>query len=149
MSPRHPLPFARRCDTLSRHITTQAERTARSVEPVARFVAVLIIGVLGALALVHYAMPCEVGHLCLGAAVVPTRTTPWGRLYRRLRARLRAAWLRVLIAGAERDLAWQEEQTTMAEWDLQVIQRQSTATRLHIEALRVQLVDCELALREH
>lgn len=144
MSPR---PLARRCDTLARHITTQAERTARSVEPVARFVALLIFAILGALALVHYATPCDAGHLCMGAALVPTRTTPWGRLYRRLRARLRAAWLRVLITGAERDLAWQEEQTAMAEWELQAIPRQSASTRLHIEALRVQLISAELDAR--
>lgn len=129
-------------------INARNAATTRRAEAAAGFVVALLVAILGALALVHWwtCGPADGSALCM-AAVIPTRTTPWGRAYRRLRGALHAAWLRYLIGAAEGDLAWQQQQLDIATWELQAIPRQCERTRLHIDALRVRLISAELDAR--
>ena len=109
------------------------QRTSRA-EAAAKFIVYLVIGVLGGLALAHYATPCEGFSLCL-AAVVPTHRN-W---LQRLADRYEAWRLYAAIKHAQQDLAWQYEQLEIAQWECQQIPQQQKVTRAHIDSLQAKL----------
>ena len=66
--------------------------------------------------------------------ITPTRLS----ILRRLRGAIKAAYLRALIRATERDLFWHE--ADLARMPLQI-----KMTRGHLEGLRIELMDVELA----
>lgn len=97
-----------------------------------------VVGVLCAWAVLTYLTPCESGALCIGVAAKPVRAGLW----RRLHCACKAWYLRRLIEAAERDLIFEEE-------DLRLMPQQISNTRLHLSALRVELIDCDLVSRRN
>lgn len=138
MSPTH--------DSLPRHrvaqINARNERITRRAEAAANVLVALAIAGGVVLALLAWATPCAEGTLCMGAA---TQMRP-GWLQRCL-LRAHAAYLRVLIRAAQADLEYQATQERIAQWEVDQLPSIRKATRLHIEALEIRLIDCELAQR--
>ena len=54
-------------------IALQHARLTRRSKAAAEFIVAMVLGVLGALALLHYLTPCEAGHLCAGLAGIAGR----------------------------------------------------------------------------
>jgi hypothetical protein len=119
-------------------------KSDQRVNGVFRALFALVLGVLGGLALVHWATPCAAGSLCALAAVTPTRCGWWLRLQRaarRQRLGLRQRYLRARIASAWLDMQHLE---ATADW----IPRQQALHQLCIDAWQTQVRDCELAARD-
>jgi len=119
------------------------ERNAARVHRIDAGVDILIavavaLGLAWALAV--WATPCADAALCL-APMVPLRTNWLATLL----LRLRGAYLRRLIASAEEDLAFQDENEALVLWELQQIPLQRSVTRAHLGALRRQLGAIQLA----
>ncbi len=109
-----------------------AKRSARA-EAAAGFIVALVLGVLGALALLHFATPCEAGALCMGGAVlVPTRRDTW---LQRLCRPLRRVYLRRLIAAAEFDADWHAETLATAPLLRDLAERRAAELRAQLELL--------------
>lgn len=112
-----------------------ARRAARA-ESAAGLLVALVVGILLALALVHWATPCAFGTLCAAPVVTPLRTGLLQRLY----LRWRAAYLRALIRWAEEDVEHLESMQFH-------IPAQLRSHRLWLEARRIELIDAELGSR--
>lgn len=98
---------------------------------IAGFLLAVILGVAGALALIHWGTCSQEVAMC-AALVTPTRLGWW----RRLRMTLRALQLRWLIRAAEDDL--QVLQATLGG-----LPRQIAYTRQHVTGLRLALARVE------
>jgi hypothetical protein len=109
-------------------------RRAQRAEAAAGFIVAFVVALLLALALVHWAMPCEGASLCL-AAVVPTQRS-WQQ---RLLDKYEAWRLRYAIRCAQQDLVYQEEQLQIARWECEQLPQQQRVTQAHVEALQQQL----------
>ncbi len=119
---------------LAAHINAvNARRTARA-EAAVNFLVALVIGLIMAVALLHWATPCADATMCL-AAVTPTLRSPVQRLLDWF-----AMWrLRWHIRNAQQALAWQHEQADLARWELDHLPRAMAVTRGHIDMLEAQL----------
>lgn len=134
---RHPL-SADEANTVARAINAMnAERISGS-EKAADVVVATIIGLLLALAVLHWATPCEGTGLC-AAVITPTTRGGW---LRRALLRLRRARLRWLLADAETALEWVES-------DLQELPATRQTLVWKIDVMRIELADAELALRRN
>ena len=84
-----------------------AKRTARA-ESAAGFVAVLVIGILAALALVHFLTPCEGATLCMAAVITPTRSGAargFMRMLERWQVRMSLADAELTLDRVQTDIA--------------------------------------------
>lgn len=86
--------------------------------------------------LVEYVTPCVAGSLCAGAAITPARVGLWLRI----RMAFKALYLRRLIASAERDLEFLRHEQ-------EIMPATVEAYRAYLDELRVDLIDCDLAVR--
>jgi hypothetical protein len=118
-----------------------AQRMQRA-EAGAGIVVALVLGILGALALVHWLTPCEGTALCMGAAFTQPHRAGW---LRNLALRLRAAHLRVLIRWAEDDMSALRTELEYSHADLHRIPQQLRVHQAWIDARRIDLIDCERA----
>ncbi len=84
---------------IAQSVSAQNAKRTKRAEAAAHVVLFVVFTILGAVALVHFLTPCEVGHLCALAAA-PVRAGFAASLV----SRLRAAYLRQRIAWAEDDL---------------------------------------------
>lgn len=125
-------------------INERNARTHKAADSAALgFVLVLVLGIVGALLLVHYLTPCDAGQLCMAAVVVRTRTGPaaWvSRQWFRFRAACRAWYLQTLVQAAEDDVQHMEQQL---EW----LPHQISHNRLYLDALRLRQVSAEIDAR--
>jgi hypothetical protein len=112
------------------HTPTRAERRAAAAY---EFLLCLILAIVGAVALVHWVeLEGLIGpHAAAVAALGVPR--PW---WLRLRIALRAAYLRHLIAGAERDIGWLQDEAR----DIPLL---IASHRTYVSELRVQLAQVE------
>ena len=94
----------------------------------------VLIGALLALAVLHWATPCEGASLCTLLAL-PRRAAT------RLWLAARACYLRALLASAEAD-AQHHEGMARLEPELAAL------ARLRAAELRIQIIDCELGSRD-
>lgn len=125
---------AKESNGLAAHINAvNARRTARA-EAAVNFMVALVIGLIMAVALLHWATPCADATMCL-AAVTPTLRSPVQRLLDWY-----AMWrLRAHIRSAQADLEWQHEQLDLANWEREHLPRQMAMTRAHIDLLEDRL----------
>jgi len=127
-----------------RQINERNARTHRTADSAALgFVLVLVLGIVGALLLVHYLTPCEAGQLCMGAVVTRTNSGPGAWLARqwfRFRALCRAHYLQTLVKAAEEDLEHMEAQL---DW----MPHQIRHYQLHLSALRLRQASAEIDAR--
>lgn len=96
-------------------IAAQHARLVHRAESAAGFVVAMVLGVLGALALLHFLTPCDAGTLCwapvviaggAGAGPVPRPYTPgrlarWGHRLALACRRLQVRWLQVRLHQLE------------------------------------------------
>lgn len=105
-------------DAIARSINAGNRRATTSAERMAHVVLAVVLGLLGAAALVHWGVPCDAGALCMAPAVVtPTRTSLWSLLC----GRLHSCWLRHRIGTAMADLNDLYEMEAIALAELQAI----------------------------
>jgi hypothetical protein len=123
-------------DPIARRIATLNTRRTRRAECAAEFVVALVLGLIGAMLLLHWATPCEAGHLCTLAAITRTRQPLW----RRAAAAAHAAYLRCLIRSAQATLRYQQEAQQRAQGELDYLPHAQSVTRQHIAALQVRLM---------
>lgn len=114
-----------------------AKRTKRA-EAAAHFVLFVVMVILGAAAMVHYLTPCDVGQLCMVAAITPTRA---GLISRWVNS-IRAAYLRQRIAWAETDI-------DVMQHSYESLPAQMAAHRLWLDQRRVELIGLELLTRNN
>ena len=96
-------------------------------------VVVLVIGILAALALVHFLTPCEGAALCMSAVITPTRSDTWLRRllrpFRRWSVRWRLADTEAAIDYVEADIA------ELPEIRMQ-LRREANALRVRLAVLQ-------------
>ena len=126
-------------DAIARRICALNSRRTQRAERAAEFVVVLVLGIIGALLLVHWATPCDVGHLCAMAAVTRTRTPLW----QRITSAAHRAYLRALIRSAQATLRYQQEAQQRAQGELDYLPHAQTVTQQHIAALQIRLIDAQ------
>lgn len=117
------------------------QRNHRRADRALNYLLALVLGILGAVALVHWLTPCEGATLCAG--VIPLRPTVAQRMvrtWRRCCALARALDLRYRIVWAEQDL-----QVLRAEMEL--APQQAALLERHLEVLRVRLASEQLDAR--
>lgn len=136
-----------------------AARAPTWLEPVSRGVAVLILGVLGALLLLAYLTPCEAGQLCMFAGIAPYSARRQMRVLRRSAGRLlrcaghtlisplHRTYLRLRINAAQQDVAGMETSMHLAEFELEFLPEQIRKTRTQIDAWQLQITSSELDSR--
>ena len=128
--------------TLSQRINAANAARIKRAEAAAGFVVALILGILGAVLLLHYLLPCAEGALC-AATVINTRPG----LLSRLRYALRGWYLRHLISAAENDLLDMHDDMERAQDYLWRLPQQISSHRLCIDGWRLELADIDLANR--
>ena len=125
-------------------VNARNARTVTRCDAAASFVVAMVVAILGALAMLHWAMPCDpAGTLCLGAFIVRTRRGPltWAERHLvRISCRLRVLYLRALIGAAENDLRHMDDA-------MRHLPLQAEYHRLHVEALRLRIASIELDSR--
>ena len=114
----------------------QQENSARSRRFWLDIVVAIVFGLLSTWMLVHYLTPCAAGTLCMGVVITPTRVGLWAKV----RGMYRAWYFQRLIDAAEKDLFYLEEKQRALPGHIEL-------TRLHLSALRVELIDAELLTR--
>jgi hypothetical protein len=120
---------------IAQQINAANARRARKTEAALHFVGALVLAILGALALVHWLTPCDVGHLCAGgAALVPTRTESWPQ---RLVRAVRRWYLRRLIVAAEFDADHHAETMHLAPQLRDIAEARAAELRAELEALKL------------
>lgn len=134
---------AKDADTLAQGVNEQNAARTRRAEAAVNVLLAVVLAVLGAVGLVHWASQCNVmldgAALCM-AAVIPTRPGLLQRAWRRVYMQARAAYLRTLLRACEQDISYHQETAELAP-------QLEALARLRADELRVQLVDCELATR--
>lgn len=103
-------------------------RRTRRAEAAGSFVGILVLGILAALAIIHWATPCADAALCMAAVITPTRRGPAGAVLRTLER-----W-RLRLALADAELALDRVQA-----DLELLPRVQRDLQRDIDALRVKL----------
>jgi hypothetical protein len=126
-------------DPIARRLVALATQRTKRAEAAAEFVVALVLGIIGALLLLHWATPCEAGHLCAMAAITRTRST----LQQRIAAAARRWYLRALIRRAQATLRYQQEDQQRAQVELDYMPHAQAVTRAHIAALHVRLIDTQ------
>lgn len=109
-------------------------RRTRRAEAAASFVGVLVLAILGALAVIHWATPCAEGTLCMAAVINTTRTGPASAVLRLLER-----W-RLRLALADAELALDRVQS-----DIELLPRVEHDLRRNIDSMRVQLATLQPA----
>jgi len=104
-----------------------AQRTHRA-EAGAQFVVVLVVGILGGLALLHFLTPCEAAALC-GMTAIPTRPN-WAQ---RLGAAAHVAWLRWRVRAAQQDIMQMEQAIDQAQAEMIYLPEQIKLHQLWID----------------
>ena len=120
---------------LARAVTEYNARASSKANRIANVLVAIVVGALLAWALLVWLTPCDGAALCAAPAIA---VRPG--LLSRLKYRLRAVYIRALIASAEQDLAWTERESELLPHQMELV-------RLHLSALRVELIDAELAQR--
>jgi hypothetical protein len=121
-------------DACARAINAKNAKRTRRAESAVEFILALVLAVLGALALLHWLTPCDVGHLCAGgAALVPTRTESWPQ---RLVRAVRRWYLRRLISAAEFDADFHAESMHLAPQLRDIAEARAAELRAELEALQ-------------
>ena len=135
---RHQMPQipAAESHALAQRVNLLNARRTERAEAAADFVVIIVVGILLACALVHFATPCEGATLCMAAVITPTRTSLW----RRLRMQLRAWRLRWKLSDVQATLAYVEE-------DLAELPDVRRHLRRQRDTLAACLADIELATR--
>lgn len=120
-------------DEIARGINAiNAQRTSRA-ESAAEFLVAMVIAIIGALALLHWATPCDAGTLCAGGAtLIPTRGET--RLQMLLRP-FRRWYLRVQLRAAEGDVAFHEETINLAPQLLDLAYSRAEELRVELALL--------------
>lgn len=118
-------------------VTEMNARTVRRIDTAANIAVALLLGILGAWALLAYLTPCEAGQLCMAAAI-PTQPS----LVQRLRLAMRAWRLRWQLTETQNALAHVEK-------DLQELPELECYLRHRVDVLLVGLADCELGARRN
>lgn len=113
---------------LAQAINARNARRAHQADAALGFVVALVVGILGAAALVHYLTPCDAATLCAGA-VIPTR--PGLRL--RAAQWLRTVYLRFRIRAALADVAGMQQVVDQAQQELDYLPRQIDAHKAWID----------------
>ena len=119
-------------------INTRNAHTTTRADAAAAFVVALIVGILGAMLLVHYLLPCDGAALCMAAIITPTRIPP----LQRLSIALRAWRLRMRITSLEFDL-------DCLKHDLDALPARMQAYQQLLDELHIEAIDCDLATRSH
>lgn len=109
-------------------------RRTRRAEAAGSFVGILVLGILAALAIIHWATPCADAALCMAAVIAPTRRGPAGAVLRTLER-----W-RLRLALADAELALDRVQS-----DIDMLPRVEDELRRSIDTMRVQLATLQPA----
>lgn len=130
---------------VAQHIATVNARRVARVDAGTDVLLALAVGAAAAWALYQWwAVPCAAGDaaMCMAAVI---RTRP-GWLHRALLG-LRALYLRRLIASAQADIEFQDQQEDIARWEIEHLPRLRQAARQQIAILELQLMDIDLSTR--
>lgn len=119
---------------ISDHVNALNTHRTNRATAAADFVVALVVAMLGTLAIIHFALPCEGASLCLLAAV-PTQRN-W---LQRLLDKFESWRLMRAIRSAQLDLQWQYENLEIARWECDHIPQQQKLTRAHIDQLEARL----------
>lgn len=111
-------------------LLARSERTASRAEAACGVLLAVVMGCLGAIAVVHFLTPCEAGSLCTLAAI-PTRPGLLARVHRSMRR----AYLRCRIASAEQDAQAHEMHAAIEPLLAKAARQQADAWRVELAQL--------------